>query len=268
MPNRVKSFKDFFNALDLLLFVIDSNGIIIYCNKAASERLGYHFSEIIGQPAISLHPKERQNEAQLTIDQMMKGKADSCPVPLVTKTGELIEVETKTVNGIWDGQDVLFGVSKDVTELKLSNEKFTTIFRFSPIAMAITSINDGSFLETNETWHILTGYSKKDIKSQTASSLGMYFDLSDRTVMLEKLKKEGKLSNYPVHFKRKDGSSLYGSFSANPIIIGKDLCWITAFLDQTHEREIENSLNEFREKVIKNARDSLVNLLNSAILVK
>jgi hypothetical protein len=37
-------------------------------------------------------------------------------------------VETRVIKGEWDGKPVLFGVSKDITELKRSEEKFTLAF--------------------------------------------------------------------------------------------------------------------------------------------
>lgn len=111
-----RNLETFFNAVDEFLFVCDVDGRIVRVNDTGLRRLGYAEAELKGQPVFVLHPPDRHEEAQRIIGELRAGRGDSCPVPLMTKNGERIDVETRVTRGEWDGKPVLFGVSKDVTE--------------------------------------------------------------------------------------------------------------------------------------------------------
>jgi PAS domain S-box-containing protein len=66
---------------------------------------------------------DRRDEAQKTVQAMLAGDADFCPAPLISRSGELISVETRVVSGQWNGKPVLFGVSVDITERKQAEDE-------------------------------------------------------------------------------------------------------------------------------------------------
>ena len=53
--------------------------------------------------------------------------------------------------------------------LRESEEKFSKAFRFSPDAIAITTIKDGRFIEVNDSYPRLTGYSREEVIGHSAS---------------------------------------------------------------------------------------------------
>jgi hypothetical protein len=63
---------------------------------------------------------------------MLKGEVDFCPVPVMTKDGRLISVETRVVAGTWNGQPAFFGVTKDISRLKRS------VFRLGAVGLKTT----------------------------------------------------------------------------------------------------------------------------------
>jgi len=120
--SKLKSMNEnlvnFFNCLDDFLFVLASDGSIIEINKSVSSRMEYRRNELIGKNVLSLHfPKHRKEAARIIAD-MQKGKLLFCPLPLMKKNGQAIEVETRIVPGVWNRQKVLFGISKDLTQTK------------------------------------------------------------------------------------------------------------------------------------------------------
>ena len=117
-----RNFDLFFNTIDDLLFVLDTNGNIIHINQTVCRKLGYMETELIGQPVLAVHPPERQAEAGRIVAAMLAGEAEFCPVPVMTKDGRQIPVETRIIAGEWDGRPALFGVTRDVSQLKLSQE--------------------------------------------------------------------------------------------------------------------------------------------------
>ena len=55
--------------------------------------------------------------------------------------------------------------------LRLSEEKFARAFANNPAAITITRLDDGIFLEVNDTWVALNGYSREEAVGQSAKLL-------------------------------------------------------------------------------------------------
>ena len=110
------NFHSFFDTIDDFLFVLDAQGVILRVNKTVVERLGHTEAELTGQSVLFVHPPERRDEALRIVGEMLAGHCDYCPVPLQTREGRLIPVETRVVPGRWNGAPALFGVSRDMSE--------------------------------------------------------------------------------------------------------------------------------------------------------
>lgn len=132
-----QDFNNFFNSLELLLFVLDVDGNIIYCNDTSCNRLGYTRAELIGMPVVNIHPEEKRIFAALLVDQMLRGEADFCAIPIQCKNGNLIQVETRVSKGSWENKPALFGVTKDVTDIRMIDEKYKTIYDAVPDLIAV-----------------------------------------------------------------------------------------------------------------------------------
>lgn len=111
-----ENFELFFNTVDVLLWVLDLQGNILHHNHTVSSRLSYEPDELIGLSVLNVHPEEVREEAAHTVNEMLNNRADVCPLPLLAKDGSFLPVETRIKFGKWNGRDVLFGVSKDMTE--------------------------------------------------------------------------------------------------------------------------------------------------------
>ncbi len=112
-----------FNSINEFLFILDSSGGILHVNPVACERLAYSAQELLGQHIIMLHPPERREEAAAVVADMLAGRCESCDIPLQTKGGELIPVETVITNGEWDGKPAMFGISRDISKRILLEDK-------------------------------------------------------------------------------------------------------------------------------------------------
>jgi len=116
------NLQTLFNSLDDLLFIAQQDGKIIHYNPAVEQRLGYTRDELFHMYVLDIHPAEQQTEAADVFAAMIAGEQNTCNIPLKTKNGDLIPVETRIVEGDWDGQPVLFGISRDITERKRAEE--------------------------------------------------------------------------------------------------------------------------------------------------
>jgi len=73
-------------------------------------------------------------------------------------------------------------------ELRKSEEKFRTAFHTSPNAININSIEDGIFIEINEGFTKIMGYSREDVIGKSSVELNIWNDIKDRESLVSRLK--------------------------------------------------------------------------------
>jgi two-component system, cell cycle sensor histidine kinase and response regulator CckA len=111
----------FRSARDFLV-VLDLEGRIVAVNPEVLARLGYEESELLGQPVLMMHPPEDREEAANVVGEMAAGRRKWCHLELLTQSGDRIPVETSVAPGTWDGREVLFGISRDISERRRAEE--------------------------------------------------------------------------------------------------------------------------------------------------
>ncbi len=245
------NYETFFNTIDDYLFVLDAQGNTIHVNTSVTKRLGYTTGEIYGRSVLMFHPEERREEAGRTVGEMLAGTADFCPVPLITKTGEYVPVETRVKPGFWDGKPVIFGVSKDVSKIKLSEEKFSKAFQSNSALMAISDCNNGVFLDVNDTFLNSLGYAREEVIGKTALELGLYMDVDVRTDIMEKMKQKIPVREIELGVKTKSGLTITGLFSADLIFVGEKRCMLTVMVDITGRKQAEEETRIARNEAEK-----------------
>jgi len=116
IANSRENFQTVFETIDDLVFIVGLDTKIITTNHSVRDLLGYSEEELHGLDVLIVHPPDRREEAANILKEMIKGETTVCPVPLMAKDGTIIPVETRITLGRWSGEDVLVGVSRDITE--------------------------------------------------------------------------------------------------------------------------------------------------------
>jgi len=116
-----------FDSLQDLLFVLSLDGQLVHANKRAMDQLGYGLQELRGMHVLALHQPARRQEAASVLEDIMAGRSDTCRIPLLTKSGEIIPVETKITMGRWDHGDAMFGISRDISERVRAEESLNQL---------------------------------------------------------------------------------------------------------------------------------------------
>lgn len=241
------NLRTFFNTIDHLLFVLDANANILLVNAAVTLKLGYTQEELQGQSVLTVHPPERWDEARCIVAEMLAGKVDYCPVPVLTKAGRLIPVETRVTAGKWSGQDVIFGVTKDLSEIKASEEKFARVFRMNPSPTALSDIDSGKYIAVNASFLRILGYTVEQVVGKTSSELHIFVNPEQRVAFLQKLAKQGFLRNEPALVLTRTGEVRNGIFSAEYIRLQDRTLLLTVMEDVTERiRSEENFQRVFQ----------------------
>jgi len=248
LMRKEENLRTFFNTINDFLFVLDEAGKIININNTVLERLGYSESELLGENVLFVHPPQRRDEAGKIVREMMEGKKDVCLVPLMQKNGRLIPVETRIVKGKWDGKNALFGISKDISAIQESEEKFSKAFQSNASLMAISSLKDHKFIDVNEQFLSTMGFERNEVIGKTAIELNMFLNDEQRETAINKMTADGYLKDFEVLINTKNGDKRIGLFSSEIInIINKPLL-LTTMNDITDRKHFETALKESEEQ--------------------
>lgn len=111
-----KNLQVLFDSLDDFLFVCDVGGHILYTNQVVESRLGYRVDELVQMHISEMHAPEIKDEVRQHCDVVLAGQIHVFSLPLMTKDGEMIPVETKVSKGVWGAEPAVFGISRDISE--------------------------------------------------------------------------------------------------------------------------------------------------------
>ncbi len=241
-----QNYEAFFNTIPEFLFVLDMQGNIIRANSTVIDRLGYTKQELTGQSVLMLHPEERRDEAGRIVGEMLAGQTEFCPIPLITKKGILIPVETRVAPGVWDGVSVIFGVTTDISQLRLSEEKFSKVFYLNPSACGLSDLNTGQYIEVNDTFYKLLEFNKDEVIGKTAMQLDILTD-ETRNMLLHKSDSKGKITSQEATLKTKNNSIKHVLLSAEYIYVQDKQYRFTVVHDITdlkHSKELVSRKNQ------------------------
>ncbi|MCA1989822.1 MAG: PAS domain S-box protein, partial [Desulfarculus sp.] len=150
----------------------------------------------------------------------------------------------------------LDGVILDITDRKraeearrISEEKFRKAFKSSPVWVSVTSVEDGRFLEVNDAFSQITGYSYEEVLGKTSFDLGFWLDPDkDRQPAMELFQRQGYFRNLETRMRFKDGRVHTMLWSVDQIEYEGQPCFLNVLTDVSELKEAEEALKASEEK--------------------
>lgn len=242
------SFDVLFNAIDDFLFIITEDGKLIEANLTVRREMGYSHEELIGMDLLLLHPPERRDEVLRIFQAMISGERDDCNIPLYTKEGIYIPVKTRVVKGLWQGQTVFFGISKDITRIKRANDRFSKAFAISPALMAISKIDSGEYIDINESFLKALEYTREEVIGSIAAKLGIISSES-RAAIIEEVNRVGYIRNKEITLYSKNGHAHHVIISTDFLELSGQKYLLSVMLDITNIKESQLELSRTRSQL-------------------
>ena len=134
------------------------------------------------------------------------------------------------------------------SELKKSEEKFAKAFRRSPMALVLMNATTNRYLEVNETFEQLTGFSRADVLGKSDLDLGLWLDLRTRFELKKRLMADGFIRNVECEFRTKTQQSLIGLVSAELIDVDGEPCILGVVANITDRKRAEQAVLESEER--------------------
>jgi PAS domain S-box-containing protein len=165
---------------------------------------------------------------------------------VMTKSGEWrwIFSNGRLIKRDADGKPVrIIGLHSDITERKStavrlaeSEEKFSKVFQTGPDPSAITTIEEGRFIEVNEAFIHTIGFSREEVINKKTSELGTWDPPKQRDLIKRLIKENGFFKDLEVTAHKKNGEIIYGLFSASVIHLGTGPVLYSVFKDITNRK--------------------------------
>lgn len=244
------------DAVPQSIFWKNHDGKYLGCNAPFAEVAGVDIPEqIVGKTDDDLPWLPREADAFRAHDRQVIGE-NRPKMHIIEKMhrsgGKLIWVDTCKVplldsNGIPYG---VLGIFDDITEnrkikkkLQESEDRFSKIFRTIPVPMSIARQSKAEYVEVNDAWCELTGFSREEAVGRTAADLKI---ISPRTrAKLQQIfLRTGRLKNIESEIRTKCGEERSILTFVETITIKDETFSINTILDLTERRQFEAALRE------------------------
>lgn len=275
------NFANFFDTIDLLVFVVDQAGKIVKINQTAKARTGWSQDLLYGADITYVFSQDASTEILHQVKAAFAGKEVDSSIPVCCENGTEIFVETKIGRSVWNGLPVIIFAGKDITELKASQEKFFRIFHAISVSVVLSEIDTGKVLDVNRSFTETFGFTAAEILNKTSVEIGIWADNAERQRAYAGIMVGEAIKNTEVLLGSVDGKKIPGLFSADIIQIGEKKLLMTVFQDvselkqtQLNLQSAKNELEDYNRQLnnaIEHARDltaqaEMANAAKSAFL--
>ena len=168
-----------------------------------------------------------------------------------------------------DGTVSKVGIFRDITEakkhkgkLRVVEEDYQRLFEHSGAGVYVSS-KEGKFLNANQALLDMLGYDNKEEFLNINIAEDLYLRPEDRKKFQEMIERDGRVVNYEVYFRRKDGSPIpvqltsHVRYDENGNIIGYE----GINIDQSQRMEMEKKIKEaynFLNNVIQSSPNVII----------
>ncbi|WP_051305509.1 PAS domain-containing hybrid sensor histidine kinase/response regulator [Desulfogranum mediterraneum] len=224
---------------DIIRF--DSQGRRLYSNPAACRHLGFPREELGGesQEDIGFSQEERELINRAIGEIFTSGSPRR--VSYETRGGGGVRYFELLLTPEFSSEgevNSVIGISRDMTERKEGEAVRRAAFKHMPVLVSITEIETGEFLEVNETFTRLLGYSKEELLNHRSVELG-YLDASDRAEMKTMLDRDGYFEDLEIAVHKADGSRLTCLYYGEIIEVNGSRKLLALAQDVSEKRRIE-----------------------------
>jgi PAS domain S-box-containing protein len=256
------------------VYMSDLEGTFLYGNRKCEEISGYRREELIGKNLLvmNLLSENSLNKAVRLIQANVEGKSTGPDeIDLINKEGRIIPVEINTNVVQRMGQRIILAFVRDITERKLaeeslreSEEKFSKAFQTSPYGITITNPKDGKFIEVNDAFISITGFTRGEALAGSSVGMKLWTNEDDRQRVVAALQAGKAVVNQELQFRTKSGEVIMGLFSAQMIQLSRGLCILSSINDITERKRAEKQLQDALENLRK-AFSATIQVMVSAV---
>ncbi len=253
--------ESMFERIKDFVFIGNEQGDLVDFNPVVVEKLGYSPHELKSMKLIDLHPADQREEALRVVNAMLRGERSHCIIPLVTKSGDCIPVETKVSLGGWGDKQYVFGVSRDLTDriaaeeaLRKSEETYRQMFQVNHAVKLLIDPDTADIVDANQAAASFYGYLLEDLKKKKLFDLSLMDSTEIRNTMAAVAGSKKKyISTQHVNSK---GKVYDVEVFTSPLNLGEKTLLYAIVIDVSERKAAQRKL-EKTEKSLREANESL-----------
>ena len=253
----VESVKDY------AIFMLDVEGNVATWNQGAELIKGYKAEEVRGRHFSIFYTPEEMEQGEPANELRIASAEGRFETEgwRVRKDGTRFWANV-IITAIKDEQGRLCGfgkVTRDLTERKWAmGSTFEKLFRVNPYPIMLSTLEDGRYLEVNESFCRLTGYSAKELIGQTSIDLGIWVEPDVRTRIVSELSAGHPVREVETTMRTKSGQIRTVQLSADLIEFTGNPCLFATIMDITESRRLEAAIEELSTPVLQAQEGLLV----------
>lgn len=239
-----------------VITIVNSELRFTYASLAAEKMFSYRRDEIMRMhPAELLTPHSYTLVMQDYYNRIRKMKANEdwlyesrLELALLDKDDHLIPVEYVAIP-ILDELGTFQGfltTSRDISERKAtekalikSEAQFSKVFHATPDAMFITKLLDGTFIDVNEAFTRMCGYTRKEALGKTSIALRHWESHEAREAFRQTITRKGYIKGMEMPIKTKSDDVRIWQISSEVFNIENEPHLITTGRDITEQKQVE-----------------------------
>jgi len=145
--------------------------------------------------------------------------------------------------------------------LRKSEEQLRLAFYTSPDALVISRVENGVYVDINQGFTKISGYSREEVIGRSAMDINIWYDPRDRDRMIQGIRKHGKIDNLEARFRLKDGTVITGLISASVFVFNGEMHVLSITRNIEHLKELEKERIKLYEEA-ETARRLLSDVLS------
>ena len=230
-----------------------------YVSPHAEDLLGYPLSHwlIPGFWRNIIHPADLIRAQSYCDHEVLAGRDHCIDYRVITADGRCLWVRD-IVSLIEHGHEPLMrGLMIDISEakrteeaLRLSEQKFASVFRQCPDILVIARLLDGCLLEVNKAFEEQIGLSAAEVVGHSATELNIWGIQGVGPGLLQRLQ-AGSIRNLEMPFRRSNGQVFTGLISAEPFDLDTTPALVVVVRDISQLKETQQQLQTSEEKFAK-----------------
>ena len=145
-------------------------------------------------------------------------------------------------------------------KIRQSEERFRLAFHTSPDAINLNRASDGLYIDINEGFTKIMGYTREDVIGKTSLSLNIWKNIEDRKRLIKGLLKTGYVENMEARFVDKHGKIKQGLMSARMMQTRGEKVILSITRDITKLKNSEEALRAAHKRflMVLNSLDATI----------
>ena len=133
----------------------------------------------------------------------------------------------------------------------LSEEVLARLFHASPVAISLSTLDDGRYLEVNDRFLQITGYAREEVIGRRSTELGMWTTWADRARVVQALRMRQPVNDLELAIHTRSGELRYVRAFFESIEVEGQRCIFSMFHDITAKKQAEQNFRSVVEESLQ-----------------